>query len=238
VKIDIIYKDEYIVIINKSAGMLTVADRLNIENVHLQSLLRLKYGEIFTIHRLDRDTSGAIIFAKDAESHKILSEQFETRDVQKHYLAIVDGTPPEYGLIDEPLAESQTKRGVMKVYKKGKPSLTEYNVVKQFGRCSLIAVLIHTGRMHQIRVHMAHIGHPLFVDAVYGRREAFYLSELKGRKFKLRKLEEEERPHISRQTLHSHILKIHYPKTGEKMSFEATVPKDMAALIKQLEKKG
>lgn len=237
-KVETIYEDESIVVINKPAGVLTVADRFNIESVHLQSILRKKYGEIFTIHRLDRDTSGVICFAKNAESHKILSEQFEGREVQKIYLALVDGQPLAHGIIDEPLAESQSKKGLMKVYKKGKPSLSEYTLVKAFDRCSLVSIRIFTGRMHQIRVHMAHIGHPLFIDAFYGRREAFFLSELKGRRYRIGKWTEEEKPLMARQTLHSHKLKINHPVTGKSMEFTAPLPKDMSAVIAQLEKLG
>ena len=235
-KVDILFEDEFIVVLNKEAGVLTVADRFNFESLHLQSFLRNKYGEIFTIHRLDRDTSGVICFAKDAESHKNLSAQFEGREVEKHYKAIVEGIPPDHGIIDEALAESQTKRGVMKVYKKGKPSVTEYWLSKSYTRCSLLDVQIYTGRMHQIRVHLAYIGFPLFVDPVYGRRESFLLSEIKGKKYRSGKYSDEERPLISRQTLHSSKLVFNHPFTNARMTIEAPMPKDMTAMLKQMEK--
>jgi 23S rRNA pseudouridine1911/1915/1917 synthase len=237
-KLNIIYEDDHLVIINKEAGMLTVADRFNIESVHLQSLLRKKYGDIFTVHRLDRETSGVICFAKDAETHQLLNEKFEHRDVEKYYFAIVEGNTPAEGEIDAPLVASETKPGTMVIHRKGKPSFTTYKTIKNFGLCSAVEVQIHTGRMHQIRVHFASIGHPLFIDTVYGRRENFKLSEIKGRKFRLGKFEEEEKPLISRLTLHSLKLVLDHPHTGEKMTFEAPLPKDMKALMKQLDNHG
>jgi 23S rRNA pseudouridine1911/1915/1917 synthase len=236
-QLEIIYEDQDIVVINKPAGLLTVADRFQIESYHLQSILRKKYGEIFTVHRLDRDTSGVICFAKNAESHKILSETFEHRDVEKYYLAIVEGSAPDTGEIDEPLAMSETKPGTMKVHKKGKPSFTTFTKIEDYGLCSALEVRIHTGRMHQIRVHLSYIGFQLFIDPVYGRRTEFFLSEVKGKKFRIGKNTEQENPLISRLTLHARRLIINHPKSGEKMTFEAETPKDLRALMNQLEKR-
>jgi 23S rRNA pseudouridine1911/1915/1917 synthase len=234
--IDIIYEDEDIVVLNKEAGMLTVADRFQIESYHLQSALKKKYGEIFTIHRLDRDTSGVICFAKNAESHKILSEKFEHREIEKYYVALVEGSAPEHGIIDEPLALSESKPGTMKVHRRGKPSLTEYNKKEDYGLFSVLDVRIYTGRMHQIRVHLAHAGLPLFIDPVYGRRDLFMLSELKGKKYRMGKHTEEEKPLISRLTLHSSKLIFDHPRTNLRLTFEAPLPKDFRALINQAEK--
>lgn len=235
-QIEILYEDDHLVVVNKSAGMLTVADRFQQESVHLQSLLRKKYGEIFTVHRLDKDTSGLVVFAKNAECHRILSMAFEERDVHKIYYAIVDGQLAEEGSIDEPLALSESRPGTMKVYKKGKPSLTTFKTLERYEWFSVAEVTLHTGRMHQIRVHMAHIGHPLFIDPIYGRRDAFYLSEWKGRKYKSGKFSDEERPLIARLTLHAWKLDFNHPFTGEKMHMEAPIPKDLRALINQAKK--
>lgn len=234
--LDIIYEDNYLVVVNKAAGMLTVADRFQQESVHLQSILRNKYGQIFTIHRLDRETSGIICFAKDAETHRLLSQIFEEREVEKYYAAFVEGCPPIEGIINEPLAMSETRPGTMKVYKKGKPSLTTFELVKSFQSFSHLRIRIHTGRMHQIRVHLAFIGFPLFIDSLYGRRTEFKLSELKGKKYRIGKFGEEEKPLISRLTLHAEELSFIHPHTNEKIKFQAALPKDMKALIQQAEK--
>jgi 23S rRNA pseudouridine1911/1915/1917 synthase len=234
--LEIIYEDNAIVVVNKPAGLLTVADRFQIESYHMQSILRKKYGEIFTIHRLDRDTSGVICFAKNAEVHKVMSEAFEHRDIEKYYFAIVEGSAPESGEIDEPLVASETKAGTMKVHKKGKPSFTTFQRIEDYELCSTLDVRIHTGRMHQIRVHLNHIGYPLFIDPIYGRRTEFKLSELKGKKYRIGKFTEEEKPLLSRLTLHAKKLVMKHPVTGMKMTFEAELPKDLKALINQLEK--
>lgn len=235
-KLDILYEDDHMVVINKEAGMLTVADRWNQQSLHLQSYLRNKYGEIFTIHRLDKDTSGVICFAKNAEAHKILSEKFETRDIDKTYIALVSGSLEDEGEIDAPLVLSETKPGTTIVHKKGKPSFTTYKVINRYSLFSTVEVKIHTGRMHQIRVHMAHIGCPLFIDPVYGRRSEFFLSEIKGRRYRQGKFSEEnERPLMSRLSLHSLRLSFDHPVTGEQMIFEAPLPKDIKAVIKQME---
>jgi 23S rRNA pseudouridine1911/1915/1917 synthase len=236
-KLDIIYEDDSIVVINKEAGMLTVADRWIHNSVHLQSILRKKYGEIYTIHRLDKETSGVICFAKNADVHKILSEQFETREVEKYYLALVSGELTEDGFIDQPLVPSETRPGTTIIHRKGKPSYTSYKVVENYSLFTVVDVRIHTGRMHQIRVHFAFIGHPLFIDSVYGRREHFMLSELKGRKYKAGKFTEtDEKPLMSRLTLHSSRLILEHPITKQKMEFKAEIPKDIKALIHQFDK--
>ncbi len=235
--IDIIYEDDDIVVLNKEAGMLTVADRFQIESYHLQSALKKKYGEIYTIHRLDRDTSGVICFAKNAESHKIISENFEHREIEKYYIALVEGSAPEHGIIDEPIAHSESKPGTMKVHRRGKPSLTEYNKLSDFGLFSVLDVRIFTGRTHQIRVHLAYVGLPLFIDPIYGRRDNFMLSELKGKKYRIGKHTEEEKPLISRLTLHSSRLVLDHPTIGIRMTFEAPLAKDLKALIHQAEKR-
>ena len=236
-KLDIIYEDDSIVVINKEAGMLTVADRWNHISVHLQSILRKKYGDIFTIHRLDKDTSGVICFAKNAEVHKILNEQFETREVEKYYVALVSGELTEDGFIDQPLVPSETRPGTTIIHRKGKPSYTSYKIVENYSLFTMVDVRIHTGRMHQIRAHFAYIGHPLFIDPVYGKRENFFLSELKGRKYREGKFSAtEEKPLISRLTLHSSKLLIEHPITKEKMEFKAEIPKDIRALTNQFNK--
>lgn len=230
----IIYEDEHLVVVNKPANYLSIPDRYKPDLPNIQQFLKNKFGEIFTIHRLDRETSGIILFAKDAETHKALSLQFENRKVEKYYLAIVGGNVFEdEGKIDKPIAKHPSNQRMI-IAKQGKPSLSHYKVVEKFRGYTLLEVQIMTGRTHQIRVHLQAIGYPLAVDPIYARKEAFYLSEIKGKKY--RRIDEEERPLVSRCTLHAQSLVIHHPKTGEAMRFEAEAPKDIRAMLKQLRK--
>jgi 23S rRNA pseudouridine1911/1915/1917 synthase len=221
------------IVAEKPAGMLTIPDRFDKSHISLKDYLNKYHEEVIPVHRLDRDTSGVIVFALKQEAHVVLSRYFFERTVEKYYLAVVDGITPSSGTIDAPLTESTTRRGKMLVHKRGKEALSSFETLRHYDHASLVRVLIHTGRMHQIRVHMGHIGHPLVVDPLYGKRESFYLSELKGRKYKGN---EEERPLISRMPLHAEQLIIPHPVTAEKMTFKAEIPKDIKALISQLEK--
>lgn len=235
-KLNLIYEDDELVVVEKPAGVLSIPDRYDPNTPNLQNMLRKQFGQIFTVHRLDRDTSGLILFAKNEEAHQSLSIAFEGREVQKTYLALVSGTLPEEGTIDEPIAHSLHKPGYMTVAKKGKPSVSHFKRVQDFGLFSLAEVIIETGRTHQVRVHMSYIGHPLFIDEMYGGRAAFKVSEIKGRRYKQDRNVEEERPLIDRHTLHAHKLIFVHPKSGETMEFTSELPKDMNALIRQVEK--
>ena len=153
-------------------------------------------------------------------------------------MALVDGTPSkEEGFIDKPIAENMAQRGKMIIAKRGKSSQTSYKVLETFKNFSLVEAHIHTGRTHQIRVHLEFIGHPLAVDVLYGRRVGFNLSEVKGRKYQQGK-NVEERPLMSRSTLHALKLVLNHPVTNEKLIFEAPLPKDFAAVVKQLRRWG
>jgi 23S rRNA pseudouridine1911/1915/1917 synthase len=233
-KLEIIFENEYFVAINKPAGTLSIPDREGKEP-SLKTILKAKYGNIFTVHRLDRDTSGVIVFAKDEETHKFLSKSFEERSVEKFYAGIVQGTPAEAkGSIDLPIMEHQAKPGTMTVNKHGKASLTDYEVLETAGPYSLVQFRLHTGRTHQIRVHMQALGHPLACDELYGDGRPVKLSSFK-RHFKLSKADEQERPILSRLALHSQLL--HFQDAqGEYHTLEAPLPKDMRALLQQLKK--
>lgn len=224
------------IVVDKPAGVLTIQDRFNPELPNLSGLLKKKYPEVIPVHRLDKNTSGVNVFAKNPESHKALSLAFESRAVEKYYFSIVDGVPsPESGRIDVPLAESTVTRGKMLVHTRGKESVTEYKIIKNFKSYALVYVRIHTGRMHQIRVHMQYLGNPLIVDPLYGNREAFYLSEIKQKKFNLGKFDN-ERPLLSRQPLHAAKIVLNHPVNNKTLSFESLLPKDMHAVINQMEK--
>jgi len=235
-KLDIIYEDEDIIILNKPALVLTVPDRYAAEKPNLLAMLNQKYGKVFIVHRLDKETSGIIIFAKNAEAHRALSMDFEHRKVTKTYLALVEGRMAEsQGEIDKPLAPSMTKYNKMVVNKRGKNSRTTYQVLETFKYYTFVEANIHSGRLHQIRVHFASIGYPLAIDFLYGNQSEFMLSSVKKKGLNLGKYQE-EKPIMTRTTLHAYSLTIQHPTTQETMTFKADLPKDFRAVLNQLRK--
>jgi len=221
--------------LNKPSGLLSIPDREGKE-ISLKILLKEKNGNIFTVHRLDKDTSGLIIFAKTEAAHKHLSQQFEARQTQKIYLGLVLGVPvAAEGSIDAPIAEHPAQNGTMIVHRKGKEALTDYKVLESFGIYSLLQFRIHTGRTHQIRVHMKDSGHPIVCDPLYGDGKPVLVSSLKS-KFKLSKDAEEEKPILGRLALHAFQLSF-TDTNGELVAIEAPLPKDMRATLQQLEKR-
>lgn len=234
---EILFEDDHLVIVNKAAGLLTIPDRYQHDKANLSGLMAARYGEIFIVHRLDRETSGAIMFAKDAETHKKLSAMFESGEINKYYLAILQGVPPlDEGLVETFIVPSETVKGKMMVYKKGKPSKTGFRVKENYdNKYSFVELKLFTGRTHQIRVHMEYLGNPLLVDYLYSKTSEFKLSQIKRRKFRLGK-NEEERPLISRHTLHSSKVSFTHPITKESIEVEAPLPKDMRAVLNQMRK--
>jgi 23S rRNA pseudouridine1911/1915/1917 synthase len=231
----IVYENNDFVALNKPSGLLSIPDREGKET-SLKTLLQEKYGQIFTVHRLDRDTSGIIIFAKNEETHRHLSKQFEERQTEKFYTGLVIGSPAnKKGSINVPIAEHSVKRGMMIIHQRGKEALTDYEVLQDFGIYSWVQFRIHTGRTHQIRVHMKDIGHPIVCDELYGDGKPVLLSSIKS-KFKLSKKEEEERPILNRLALHAYKLKF-TDVNGKVFELEAPVPKDIRATLQQLEKR-
>ncbi len=220
------------IVIDKPAGMLSIPDREN-EGNSLLDKLRTSYPDVLTVHRLDKDTSGLMIFALNEDAHRYFSKKFADREVEKRYRALLQGQLfVSEGTIDSPLA--QTSGGKMAVRRDGRPSVTHYKVIEKYRSATYVDVELVTGRMHQIRIHFSSIGYPLLVDPVYGRQDVFYLSDIKLKNYKLKK-DSEERPLLSRQPLHAHYLSFTGP--DEKVySYESPLPKDIKATITQLGK--
>ncbi|RAJ10630.1 23S rRNA pseudouridine1911/1915/1917 synthase [Chitinophaga skermanii] len=231
----IIFEDDNIVAVNKPSGLLTIPDRHDNQLASLSGLLKKKYDQIFIVHRLDKDTSGLIIFAKNEVAHKYFSKLFESREVEKYYIGIVNGVlPNEKGSIKESIMEHPVVAGKMVTNPRGRASHTDYEVLESFGIYSFIQLQIHTGRTHQIRVHMKWLGYPIAVDEMYGTAQPILLSAIK-KKFKLGKYVEEERPILSRLALHAFKLTFTNMQ-GEKQTIEAPLSKDMQATLTQLRK--
>lgn len=231
----IIAENEDYIALNKPSGLLSIPDREGKET-SLKKQLQEAYGNIFTVHRLDKDTSGLIIFAKTEEAHKHLSRQFEERQTLKIYQGLVTGSlPASEGLIDAPIAEHPVQAGVMVINRKGKPAQTEYTLLADHGLYSLVQFRIFTGRTHQIRIHMKNLGNPIVCDPVYGDGKPVLISSFR-RKFKLSKNEEAERPILGRLALHSFQLGF-TDQHGQEVLLEATLPKDIRATLQQLEKR-
>lgn len=231
----IIAENEDWIALNKPPGLLSIPDREG-KDTSLKIILKEKYGNIFTVHRLDKDTSGLIIFAKNEQAHRHLSLQFENRTTKKIYRGLVIGSPAEKkGSIEAAIAEHPAKNGTMMVHRKGKEALTDYEVLDDFKLYSWLQFRIHTGRTHQIRVHAREIGHPIVCDPLYGDGKPLLLSSLKHKKFKLSKNELEERPLLNRLALHASSLSFGNP-SGEMIELEAPLPKDLKAVLQQLTK--
>lgn len=231
----IIAETENWVALNKPSGLLSIPDREGKE-VSLKVLLKEKYGDIYTVHRIDKDTSGLIIFAKNEGAHKHLSKQFEERHTKKIYQGLVLGSPAlSSGSMEGSIMEHPAQNGTMIVHRKGKEALTDYEVLADFGIYALVQFRIHTGRTHQIRIHMKDLGYPIVCDPLYGDGKPLLLSAIKS-KFKLSKNELEERPILGRLALHAFQLSFTDPD-GQTVELEAPLHKDMRATLQQLKKR-
>lgn len=228
----IAYEDDSMIVINKPAGLLVIPDRQN--NISLKDLLaQYLKSDAFVVHRLDKATSGLVVFAKTKEAHQDLNEQFQSRKVVKKYYALVNGHPnPEDGDIKLGIRiQTNVSKSVIDE-KKGKPSHTAYKIIEKYAQYSLVDITLHTGRMHQIRVHFAAIGNPLVIDPLYGVKEAIYLSELK-RNYKASK-GQEERPLMDSLTLHAYYLNLKTPQDQKEVTINIDKPKNFRVLLKHL----
>lgn len=217
----IIHGDDYLIVLDKPAGLSVLPDGWEKDSQYLVRLLEERYGKIYVVHRLDKITSGVMVFARDAETHRALNIQFENHEAQKTYHAIVEGNPKwEEKVAKHPLrANVGHKHRTMVDDKRGKPSETRFRVIKRYqarteqGRseAALVEAKPMTGRTHQIRVHAYALGHPLVEDVLYGSRDRYG---------------------IPRPMLHAQTLSLIHPTTKERVKFSAPHPGDFEDAIK------
>lgn len=232
----VLFSDDSIVVLNKRSGILIAQDRYNPDAPRLDILAEKEFGKLYAVHRIDKDTSGLIIYARTAEAQRDLSMQFEKRLVHKTYHALVYGHPMWEDLhVDlslQPDGDARHRTVVSNRY--GKPSVTDFRLIGTCGPYSWIEAKPKTGRTHQIRVHLSANGLSIVCDPLYsGNQKPVRLSEIKKR---WNGDEEEERPLLSRLALHAYKIEFTHPVTKETMSFTAPYPKDMEATRKQLAK--
>lgn len=230
----IIEADQEIVAVNKPTGWLSIPgrdDEPDIPAFLVRSIPELD-GEhpVRVVHRLDRQASGVIVYARTIDAQRALTEQFAEHRVEKIYWALVHGMVPREGTVDAPLRADNEHRRVRIDLKRGKPSVTHYRPLEQFDGYTLVECRPETGRLHQIRVHLSSIGHPLAVDRLYGGGNALLLSRIKSGYRP--SPHHEERPLIARVTLHALRLTIEW--ADRRRTFEAPLWKDMKAALTQL----
>lgn len=233
--LQILYQDDALVVLNKPALIASIPERHQPNLVNLFQQAEQHFGHLYINHRLDKETSGVICFSRTAESHRAINLQFQENLVRKHYLAWVKAGIPDHGRIESALA--MLPSGLIKVVRKGKLAITEFQIRERFDEYCLLDVYPKTGRTHQIRVHLASIGFPILADPLYGDGAALYLSAIK-KKYQLGKFAPEEKPLLSRTALHAASLSINHPVTGIKYTWEAPLPKDLRAFYEQLSKHG
>ena len=228
----VITDNEHFIAVNKASGISVGGDRWDESQVRLDKLLEhdLKIPKIYTVHRIDKETSGLVIFAKTKETHRSLSSAFEHRRVFKKYIAIVHGrTAWKENTCDLALVPNGNKKHMTIIDKyQGKESFTRFLCICAAGNYSVLEAYPETGRIHQIRVHLAALGHPVVCDNLYGKGNPVKLSSFK-RGWKGDPVD--EKPLLSRLGLHA--LEIKLP---DNQTLTAKMPRDMSALIKQMEK--
>lgn len=232
----VIYSDDALVVVNKKSGLLVASDRYDKDAQRLDALIEKEFGRVFAVHRIDKDTSGLVVYARTEEAHKHLSLQFQERTVKKIYHTLVYGRPSWETLkVKLPLLPDGDARHRTVVNKKnGKQSITDFRLLGVCGNFSWIEAAPLTGRTHQIRVHLAENGLNIVCDPLYGgNQKPIRLSEIKrsyrGDVF-------DERPLLSRLALHAYKITFMHPVTQEEVSFVAPYQKDMEAVRKQFSK--
>ena len=224
----IAYEDEHLLVIDKPSGLLVLPDRFDRSLPNLYEGLRSELGEVFVVHRIDRETSGLLVFGKNARAHAALSMLFEDREVDKTYVALsrgVSGRPD--GEICAPIPVR--KDGIVVE----RASESRYRVIEAFRGHCLLEVKPLTGRTHQIRIHLASIGLPIVADALHGDGRPFYLSDIKA---SYRPGPEGERPLLARTALHAAELRFTHPLSAQALVLCSALPKDIRSAVRALRK--
>jgi 23S rRNA pseudouridine1911/1915/1917 synthase len=241
--LDIVYEDKNILVVNKPSGMVTHPAYKNYSGTLVNALMfylgNKKEGlsalrgleRAGIVHRLDKDTSGVLVIAKDDESHRRLSRLFMKHSIEREYHAVVWGCfHKKNGIIEKSLGRSSKDRKKVIVRDDGKMAVTEYEVISEHGFLSYIRLRLHTGRTHQIRVHMHSVGHPVFGDPDYEGRKPHGVKLTSANKIIIQELLDL----IPRQALHAKILGFIHPMTNEIMKFESSLPEDFQRLLLRL----
>ncbi|RKU23374.1 RNA pseudouridine synthase [Candidatus Poribacteria bacterium] len=236
--LDILHEDSHLIVLNKAAGMLvhpandvytgTLVNALLAHCTDLSGIGGVERPGI--VHRLDKDTSGILVVAKTDVVHRELSAQFEKHSITRQYVAIVCGVPAKTaGTIDAQIARSRRdRRRMTTVENHGRHAVTHYEVLETYPKFALVQLALETGRLHQIRVHLQHIGHPVAGDAIYGgEQRAINDADTGALKHALAQLK--------RQALHAQLLGFEHPVTSEKLTFSAPMPKDMQRVVDALQ---
>jgi len=239
IPLEIIYEDDYLLIVNKPAGMVThpaygnsSGTLVNALLFHCNSLSTLNEAlRPGIVHRLDKDTSGLLVIAKSDIVHAKLAKQFARRTINREYWAIVWGPfAQQRGVIETQLGRSKSDRKRMAVVKEGKAAITEYFVIDCFPYLSLLRLHLRTGRTHQIRVHLAHINHPVFGDPTYNGRRILWGPRTPKQKAEVQHLLKL----MPRQALHAKTIGFVHPASNEAMNFDSELPGDMASVLEFL----
>ena len=232
----VIYEDDSLIAFDKPSGLLVSPDRWDKERENLADLIHARLSpHVFNVHRLDCDTSGVILCAKTKKALDAACNLFQTHEVFKQYLAITRGAPKEdKGTIRIAIASDEERPGKMKTVRSGKPAVTDFEVAVRFYRRALVSLVPHTGRTHQLRIHLAAIDCPIIGDRFYGDGRGLMLSELK-RGYK-QHTDRPERPLIGRLALHAEILRMPHPVTGAPLTLRAPLPEDFELALKYLKR--